>query len=80
MTTKQFQDKLQEIRLKNNWIIRLDFHKIWEVIVIDADTEKVLAFSGSSGMNGIISLLEKYPLDSEMWLRPNKEYTKANMW
>jgi hypothetical protein len=67
MTVQEFEHKIQWIRSKNGWRIELDCDGIWIVRVYDKETNKLLAHTGSTGLEGILVALEM-PFDKCPWV------------
>lgn len=68
MDVRELNKILDEIRWKNNWKIELKLHKIWTVSIYDADTDELLAFTGSTSLSALPVLLS-IPLDNDMWAK-----------
>lgn len=68
MTLKEFEDKLQEIRARNSWEIHLECRGLWIITILDKESGKKLASTGSTGLYGILQCLEM-PFNAPPWTR-----------
>lgn len=59
MEIKEFEDKLNEIRAKNGWVIHLELKGIWVVTIEDKETGKKLASTGMTSLTGLFYCLDK---------------------
>lgn len=68
MTVKEFEAKLRDIRARNGWNIEIElFGGIWILRVFDKETRKMLAETGSTGLEVMIDMLE-IPFDKSPWV------------
>lgn len=67
MTLQEFESKLQAIRARNGWRIELECAGVWIIRVYDKETNKLLASTGGSGLEGILRMLE-IPFDKRPWV------------
>jgi hypothetical protein len=66
MEIQEFEEKLQEIRSKNGWIIKLEFNGIWVFTIIDKRTGNISASTGATGLESLLYVLEM-PFDKSPW-------------
>ncbi len=67
MTLAEFESKLQEIRARHGWMITLECEGIWVISVYDKHTGTKLASTGSTGLSGLLEILEM-PFDKCPWV------------
>lgn len=67
MELKDFEEKIQELRIKNGWIIRFECKSIWTITVFDRDTGEKLAETGATGLSGIEKIFER-PFNMPPWV------------
>jgi len=67
MTLKEFEEKLQEIRSKNGWIIHLECRGIWVITVEDKETEEILGETGATDLGSILFALKR-PFSQPPWV------------
>jgi len=71
MDINEFNDKLNDIRARNGWIIELELHGIWSVRIYDKESGDILASTGMTGLGGLLQLLE-IPLEHPVWYKCEK--------
>ena len=67
MTLQEFEEGIQSIQARNGWRIELVCDGVWLVSVYDKETDRLLASTGSSGLEIILKALEM-PFDGCPWV------------
>ena len=58
MRLAEFEDKLQDLRAKNGWVINLEFNGVWVVHVYDKETGDLIGCTGTTGLIGVLAVLQ----------------------
>jgi hypothetical protein len=61
-----FDLELQRIRAANGWIVRLEHSGIWEVMVYEKESHRLLATTGTTSLAGVLIAL-KAGLEHDIW-------------
>ena len=68
MDITTFEEKLNDIRLKNGWKITLNFTGIWEIIVYEKETHRRLGSTGATGIGAILKALTIPISNTDIWV------------
>ena len=67
MTLEEFENEINEIRVKNGWQIEIEFAGVYIVRVTSKTTQKLLGQTGVMGsLHGVLHVL-KVPLHHKVW-------------
>lgn len=67
MKLKEFENKLNEIRARNDWYIEIECRGIYIIKIRDKLTDEILGETGVAGsLEGVLIALE-HPLSSSIW-------------
>ena len=66
ITVRDWEKKFQEIRSRNGWRIVLECSGVWVINIYDKETDKLLASTGGTGIEGLLHILEM-PFDRCPW-------------
>lgn len=63
MTLAEFEQQVQELRVKKGWKIELECAGVWCATVCDKETGKQLGVTGSTSLEALLHCMIRIPIE-----------------
>lgn len=72
MDLYEFNEKIQEIRARNGWKIKLECKGVWIITIYDKGTGRKIVSTGFTNL-AILPQILQIPFDNDVWIKYNEE-------